>query len=305
MSSSTPLVIIIDLDGTIIGDISPQIMTFELFKSLKSSGYKFSYDMSDLRTKLKSGLVRPYFDSFIKTLSSSLPVEFFVYTASEKNWAEIVIKNIESSYDFKFNRPIFARQYCLYSEKDREYKKSISLIRPNIIKFLKKKYGVSFTKQDLEKNTLIVDNNNVYHQNDQKHLLLCPTYNYRVPENLVSMIKPDTYRKYHQLINSSLKKYIPLSSSSDYNIFQKEFYMYYISFLDNQLRNNGRYIQDKFWLQLRDIIVTQNIRRFDETSVKFISNTIRNRLGIMAKQVSNSSIKTISSNKHQRQQTFF
>lgn len=280
MSSTSPLIIVIDLDGTIIGDITPQIMTFDLVKNFKLAGYKFPHDVGDLRSKLKSGLVRPYFDTFITSLSKSVPVEFFIYTASEKTWAELVIKNIEASYGIKFNRPIFARQYCVYSEKDREYKKSLSLIRPSIIKLLKKKYHVSFTKHDLQKNFLIVDNTNVYHSNDQKSLLLCPTYNYRVPENVLSIIREEQYKQHYVLINNTLNRYFPLAHTSNYITFQKDFYKHYLTYLETQLHNNTRYSQDRFWLNLRDIIISKNIRKFDETSVRYIANGIRPKMGL-------------------------
>jgi hypothetical protein len=282
MSSTTsPLIIIIDLDGTIIGDITPQIMTYDLVKNFKIAGYKFAHDLTDLRSKLKNGLVRPYFSDFITTISKTIPVEFFVYTASEKSWAELVIKSIEVSHNIRFNRPIFSRQYCVYSEKEKEYKKSLSLIRPSIIRFLKKKYHVSFTKQDLEKSTVIIDNTNVYHSNDQKHLLLCPTYNYKVPENIVSHLKQEQYKKHYMLINNTLNKYLTLSNTSNFTIFERDFYRYYLSFLESQSKNNARYIQDRFWLYLRDIIITKNIRKFDDVSLKYI----RNKIGLPQRSV--------------------
>jgi hypothetical protein len=283
--SSIPLVIIIDLDGTIIGDITQQIMSYELCKGLKKSGTKITYDVNDFRMKLKTGIVRPHFDSFMKSLSNTMNLEFFIYTASEKTWADFVIKNIEATYNIKFNRPIFSREYCIYSEKDREYKKSLSLIRPALLKALKKKYSVSFTKQDISSNVMIIDNNNVYNSEDHKHLLLCPTYNYRVPENVPCIIKHDLYKSQYLVINSILKKYMSLSSSMDYDTFQKEFYLYYISYMDTQMRNNLRYAQDKFWLYVKDIITSQHIRTFDESSVRYITNTVRGRIGLSPIQV--------------------
>lgn len=275
-STLSPLIIIIDLDGTIIGDITPQIMTFDLAKNFKMAGYKFTHDLADLRSKLKNGLVRPYFDAFLLGVSKSIPVEFFIYTASEKSWAELVIKNIELTYNIKFNRPIFARQYCVFSEKDREYKKSLSLIRPSILKFLKRKYHVSYTKQDLEKSTMIIDNSNVYHTNDQKHLLLCPTYNFKIPENVVSFIKQEQYKKHYLIINNSLSKYLSLSNTSDFNIFQRDFYRHYLLFLESQMKNNIKYSQDRFWLYLRDILISKNIRKFDDVSLRYIRNKLGN-----------------------------
>jgi hypothetical protein len=284
--SSYPLVILIDLDGTIIGDITPQIMSYELTKALKTANVKYSFDIADFKAKLKTGLVRPYFDTFIKALTTTIPnVEFFVYTASEKSWAEFVIKNIEQSMNIKFNRPIFTRNFCI--NQDRQYKKSLQFIFPTLLKCFKKKYGVMFSKKDLSSNILIIDNNNVYQPQEHKHLIVCPSYNYRIPENIVCNIKANTFKTQHTLITSVLKKYIPINSTNDYNMFQKDFYLFYVTFLEQVIKNNLRYANDKFWLHLKDVIISQNIQRFDERNVKYITNVLRQRSGNHSINVNN------------------
>lgn len=275
--SSLPLVIVIDLDGTIIGDITPQIITFELAKSFKTAGVKFVHDMTNLKLKLKSGIIRPYFDTFVKSLNQMGNIEFFVYTASEKTWAEFIVKHIESATGIKINRPIFARNFCINHE--REYKKGLSYIRGSIAKALKKKYNVSFSSSDLLDNILIVDNNNVYPNGDNKHLILCPTYGYRVPENVVAHINSEMFKQNYTLIYSVLQKYMPMSGISDYNQFQREFYTYYLQLLTTNTKHNSRYVSDKFWLHLRDAILSHSITKFDEKSVKYIKTILHQRLG--------------------------
>jgi hypothetical protein len=278
MSSQTPTLIIIDLDGTIIGDITPQIISFELVKTLRRSSLKYPFDVKDFKQKLKSGLLRPHFESFIKGLNSTVPnVEFFVYTASEKIWAEFVIKNIESIIGFKFNRPIFSRNFCV--SQDREYRKANQYVMPSISKCLKKKYGKVFDKKDLAKNMLIIDNNNVYHLHDQRNLLICPTYNYRVPENVAGNIKQELFKANSGVINNILRKYVPISNTHDYISFQKEFYSYYLQYLTLVLKSNVKYVNDKFWVILKDIIISQNITRFDEKNVKLVNSMMRHRFG--------------------------
>jgi len=276
---SAPLCIVIDLDGTIIGDITPQIMTFELGKSLKQAHVKNIFDLRDLKAKLKSGLLRPYFDTFIKTITYSKPtVEFFVYTASEKSWAELVIKCIEQVIGIKFNRPIFSRGFCVL--QDREYKKSIKYIKPAIAKCLKKKYGVSFGKNELASNILLIDNNNVYSNSDAKNLLVCPTYNYRIPENVVANIKLDIFKQHAMVITAVLRRHIPLSQTTNYNHFQRDFYTYYLNYLTTSTKKNSHYSQDKFWMHMRDIIMSHNVKMFDEYTVKYITNSLRQRMPI-------------------------
>lgn len=286
-STSIPLILILDLDGTIIGDITPQIMSYELSKALKTvtsnKDSKYVFDMTEFKSKLTHGLIRPYFEVFVKSLLNNIAnVEFFVYTASEKSWAELMIKTIEQCIGVKFNRPIFSRQYCV--SQDKQYKKSLRFIGPTLTRSLKKKYGVTFSQKDLSSNILIIDNNNVYHSFDQRQLIVCPSYNYRVAENIVCHIKSKMFKAHNVLITSILKKYIPIGQPHDFNTFQKQFYIYYIAFLEQVIKNNAHYSQDKFWLYLKDIILSQNIRRFDEKSVKFITNVLRQRLGTQSAQ---------------------
>jgi hypothetical protein len=272
-----PLIFIIDLDGTIIGDITPQIMLYDVAKALKTVHVNGSckFDTNAFRQKLKNGIIRPHFESFVKTLINNVPnVEFFIYTASEKTWAEFVIKNIEQCIGVKFNRPIFSRSYCL--NENRQYKKSLQFIYPSLIKALKKKYGILLSKKDLSSNTLIIDNNTVYQQ-DHKQVIICPTYNYRVPENIPCNISHKVYNLHHQVINSVLKKYININASNDYLAFEKEFYMYYIAFLGMIMKHNTRYVNDKFWMHLKDIIITQKIEDFTERNYKMIHYLLKQR----------------------------
>jgi hypothetical protein len=214
---------------------------------------------------------------FVKSLSASRqPIELFVYTASEKTWAELVIKCVESITGVRFNRPIFSRNFCVL--QDREYKKGISFIQPSISKCLKKKYGVTFGKKELSERILIIDNNNVYQSADVKNILVCPTYNYKVPENTLAPIRLDTFRRTHSIINSVLRKYIPISGTTDFNQFQREFYIYYVNFISTCSKKNGRYVHDKFWLYMKDALLGGNVTSFDNRNVKYITNLVRQRM---------------------------
>lgn len=91
-----PLVVVLDLDGTIIGDITPQIVSWEICNDIKSSGGGNFYKPKDLYAKLQGGIIRPYFAEFIKSLKKNIPnIEFFIFTASEKKWAMNIIGYIE------------------------------------------------------------------------------------------------------------------------------------------------------------------------------------------------------------------
>lgn len=272
MSNSTT-VILIDLDGTIIGDISQQIMSFELWKGLKSSCGKYTFDLAEFRNRLKHGLIRPGFETFIKTAKQHFGnVDIFVYTASEKTWAEFVIKQIEIVSGIKFNRPIFTRDHCV--QHDREYRKSVSYIKKRMVRCITKKYNSQITNVH---SLLIIDNNNVYGNNDQKHLLLCPTYNYRIPENVVSCMKQKCYEDNYQKITSIIRKYIPtpFSSSKDFLLFQKEYYTYYVYYINAISKSNFKYAKDNFWIILKDLLITEDIRQFNEKNIRLLNKHVR------------------------------
>ena len=271
MEGSTT-VILIDLDGTIIGDISPQIMSFELWKVLKNTCPKYTFDLTDFKDKLGKGIIRPGFETFIKTIKQHFGnVEFFIYTASERSWAEFIIKQVESVIGFKFNRPIFSRDHCM--QHDREYRKSTSYIKKQLQRCLHKKYN----KHGVIQSVLIIDNNNVYSSNDQKSILLCPSYNYRVPENIVLGIKQKCYEEHYNKIHNILKRYIQTSftPSNDYLLFQKEFYTYFVYYINAIAKSNGKYSKDTFWYLLKDLIVTENIRVFNEKNIRLLNKYVR------------------------------
>lgn len=270
--SNISTVVVIDLDGTIIGDISPQILSYELWKTLKTSKHKYNLDVQQLRDKLQSGLIRQGFGSFIRSLKNHIPsIEFFVYTASEKNWAEFIIKQIEIVLQIKFNRPIFSRNHCFKHEK--EYRKSTQYIKQGVLKCLRKKHN---NKLHNVSSMLIIDNNNVYNSSDHKHLLICPSYNFRIPENICANINQKCFEENYQVIITSAKKYLPinLSITRDYFQFQKEFYTYYIQYIDVTAKLNSRYIQDTFWNSLKGLIITENIQSFTEKNIKFLQRAL-------------------------------
>jgi len=77
----------------------------------------------------------------------------FVYTASEKTWANKEIAIIEKQNNIKFNRPIFTRDNCII-DKNGMIKKSVNKIIPHLLKTMKVKKDY-----DISKKLLIIDNN--------------------------------------------------------------------------------------------------------------------------------------------------
>lgn len=275
-----PFVLVFDIDGTMIGDITPQIMLYEIHMALKQQDRKVNVmNIKDFQYKLKKGgIIRPYFFKFIKTIKEYYPnVEFFIYTASERKWATFLISQIEKISGIKFNKPIFARDKCMLINNS--YKKGISIISLCILKSLRKKYGV-LKKEDLENNIMIIDNNpDVYDNNDKKHVLVCPSYDFKCPENLPVSISEIVYNVHNEIIMKILHKYLALSHSHvvDYIEFQKAYYTYYIRFISSLKSDNSIQSQDKFLLYLMNIMIHKRFTKFNSKTIAYIDHKLKKR----------------------------
>ncbi len=267
--SQIPLVILLDIDGTLIGDITPQVILYELSNKLKGI-IRFQNINKNIQEKLINGVVRPQFKHFFTDLSS-YGVEFFIYTASEKKWAEYIVKQIETVYNIKFNRPLFTRNNCEIINK--EYKKNIAKVKPAIYKCLKKKY-TSLKIEDLKNKIMAIDNNKVYNIYESKHLLHCSTYNYFLPENIMINIPKHIFDKHTSLINNVIMSYYSgFKYTTNYYKFEKQFYTKYIEDLSTALRM-GQNDPDFLFKTIRNFILNKKIKTFNEYVVQYLNNKI-------------------------------
>jgi len=267
-----PNVIVFDIDGTIIGDIQPQVILYDLHNALKAKDKKIPVIQPKVfRETLLRGIIRPYFIRFIKKIKETIPnIEFFIYTASEKQWANFLIPHIEKACGCKFSRPILTRSNCVVQEN--EYKKLVDVIANCVIKTLSKKYK-GLKKQDLVDKLLIIDNNVVYDKNDMKHVLLCPTYHYKIPENLPLYVNQKIFDDHKETVLNVLSHFIPsLESASSYNEFQRQFYISYIQELS---RISSVDLKDKFFNHLLRIIIHKNITSFNPKTITYLTEKIQ------------------------------
>lgn len=182
INSSDPLVILLDLDHTIQGNVKPQINEYSLLQHLnypcKKMKNKVLRDYTNtIHIDLSKGLLRPYFKRFIVKLRARYPnIEFFVYTASEDKWAKVIVRMIESYLGICINKYIFTRNHCVITQ-DGRYMKSIKKNTPILQRLLKKKYypNTSVSKTFLD-HVYLVDNNNVLFPEESKYLIPCKDY---------------------------------------------------------------------------------------------------------------------------------
>jgi hypothetical protein len=264
-----PYIFILDIDGTLIGDISQQVMIYDIVQEIKKNRGIINFNINNLIYKLKNGIIRPHLIQFINDIKKYYQhVEFFIYTASQKKWADFLIKIIEKSLGITFNRPIFTRNDCIYING--EYKKNLFRIKGRIINCLKKKYK-DLLLIDINNKLLMIDNSRVFQSVDNDSVIYCPTYSFKYPENIPCIINKELYDKYFKNIHTIINRYIPnIPLTSNYIKFQRYYYPLYVNDII-QLK----IIDDKFLLLLRDLLISKNIKTFDHKNVSYLNNKLQ------------------------------
>lgn len=263
--SLSPFIFIIDLDGTIIGDCSYQVLMNNMDDLIKKNGGKIiNKGLLSSYYDMKSKLIRPYFVYFINEMKKYNPKsQFYIYTASETEWANKEILYIEKGCGIKFNRPLFTRKDCII-DSNGFYKKSVKKIIPQIQKNNKE------IKLSLQ-NILAIDNNKVF-IDCLSNFILCPSYEQIVFCDLWKKIKDENLQK------GSIKHYVDelislnricqyvddLSEDSEKEYQHKWFFKKYKKIN----KHNKKFAKDVFWKTITDSIIRHNIKQFDKVSVK-------------------------------------
>ena len=292
MPLGMPYVFVIDLDGTIVGRVDYQSQRYTLNSVLRQSGYKSpKQEKIPAAYGVSSRLVRPGLVNFMReiyTLYGSKAF-FFVYTASERQWANQQIKWIEKTHGIKFARPLFTRDDCTI-EPGGNMRKSLNKIWPRIARTLSNGMTPKERMHVLENQTMIIDNNSVYLDHTDK-LLLCPDYDYLYFENLIEAIPlnarkhPNVDRLILSFINQGLfcphvhvQKHdangVPLNTGNDHMQRLAKQYNWLAQKCADVAEINKPYIHDKFWSLLRKLIISNNIQRFTPSTILQLQNTI-------------------------------
>lgn len=276
-----PFIVILDWDNTIVGKVDYQSQKYSLEQHYKKFGLKVKKNSKVPKAFNKdSKLIRPYFLNFITELTDYFQgnIYFFIYTASERKWANTEISWLEKSHGIKFQRPIFTRDDCIV-DKSGSYRKSISNIFPRMLR------SIGLTKISKEQKTeilhqrlLIIDNNAVF--NDMKeHLLICPDYNFMVFENLLEDIplsylqNPNIRQHILSLINMGL--ICPFFGKND-DINQQMYKKYeWLAIKCKHISENNTYsIKDIFFKYLTGLIVKNNLKIFTPNVIKQLQTLV-------------------------------
>lgn len=249
MTKPKPVIFLLDLDGTLQGDIYPQVVEYELIRKLNQVvEKKVHYDTKKLFNDMSKGLIRPYVkEALIAIKEKHSNVEFFVYTASSDEWAKFLLPRIVH-YLFGtktniINRPFLTRSDCLDSGK-----KSIEKVKPKIIKALRNKY-------DNLDNIYLVDNNVVLEFNEIERLILCPSYDFKVVNCPMRNLHEHYIETYHNLISKELFG----TSSKNHLELLKLYYDNAFKEYVNTEERNTKFIHDNYWYQFENVLKSSKL----------------------------------------------
>jgi hypothetical protein len=217
---NTPLVVILDLDQTIVGSASPIVAYWAICRELnKLEDTNIYCPKEEIIKSLNKGFLRPHLKTFVDKIKNQFEnVEFFVYTASRDPYATELIGYIEEITDISFNRPVFSRnKYCIFGYK------LLSLILPDIHALLSPKYD-NISQEMLYNNTVVIDDNiNAYDEhNDLPKIIQSPRYEYICFIDILDKIPNDIANKHYRVIAQTITgtTHIPFTED-DLSSFEK------------------------------------------------------------------------------------
>ena len=275
-SPPLPLVLLLDLDNTVVGDASLQVCRYETLATVPGA----KHDQGALVLDLDDGLLRPHFESCMKLILAKHPTaEIFFFTAAEKKWAHVVISAIEKLTRIKFNRPVFSREYCV--SENGALRKNIVQIAPIIYRRLRTKYGLTGIGQ-LKKQIVLIDNNHVVGAHDVHRFVKCPSYEHPVVCDVLEGVPRSKLRLHLHAIGTVLQKF-GMSGAANASIGGDvpRFLAMYHAWLAELYRqscsngNKARRDADHFWLVIERIFRNHNIRSFSVKVVTYINKNVR------------------------------
>lgn len=216
--SDRHIAIVIDIDGTILGDISPQVIEWQMISDYNKSSMR--YFKKYLIDVLRDYLIRPGLSTFLTDFKESHGnnVHFFVYTASEHKWAMFLTPCIEAALGIQFKRPIFTRNHMVFCKKSGYYKKSLGHVLPSMNKTCK-------TTMKLE-DCVLIDNNSTLIPSESSRLILCSTFDYAFYQDPLRFLP---VKKVEQNLENIIDKLYSIDNfkSIKKNISFEQFYIEY------------------------------------------------------------------------------
>jgi hypothetical protein len=265
-----PRVLLLDLDGTLIGHIGAVACEYEILKTTEKNGSKrLRAYKEQVVSRLRYGIVRPHVEAFLKHAAHPAQrLELFVYTASEPTWAAFIIPCVETALGVRFNRPLFTRAHCIPSQDvaarvrsgaGGSLQKSVQHVMPSIFTRLRRKYGLRSAAQ-LTQRVVLVDNTPdilIPTERDAR-MVTCPTYSYNYLYDVLGNVEVDVLHRRFQRIAPVLERaglFPPSPAASELTSYQQFAALYYAHLgriIAEQLTSNVDVLRfDRFFARLQ------------------------------------------------------
>ena len=276
MSNEIPIVVYLDLDGTIIGDITPQVTEWEILARFCPKQLKTFKDnlKSDL---VVGGILRTNFARMITAIKSVYPnVEFFIYTASDGTWANTIIPCVEAAADVTINRPILSRRNCIQNTLE----KSLRLVAPIVYKRLKTKYPALTHAEQIYNNSFLIDNTDVLIEGEEQRCLQCPTFNGIYWTDLLRNMPMDHLKRHYMEISIMLRSVeaFPKISSKEHLSFENFRTMYYDTLISNikkHIRDRKNHKNDNLWPMVAKLLVSARLDKgLSDSTCKYMKKKL-------------------------------
>jgi hypothetical protein len=280
-SAALPTVVLLDLDGTLVGSVASVLCELTLLRAVAPKRVPERQWRESVVARLRYGIIRPHVLKFCKEVSKD--VELFVYTASEHSWATVLIPCVEAALGVRFNRPIFTRNQC-----DTRLKKSIRGLLPSISRALHKRWPAA-TLASLRDRVVLVDNTpSVMASADEtSRVILCPTYGYDYTYDVLRLVPVD-------VLHNSFARLVPIltrfgfypskaAACGSYQQFAAVYYQHLSRRMDDTLASNrSELASDRFFVALLAAMHHQQRRSpsspFSDAVVREINAGTRQRL---------------------------
>lgn len=280
-SADLPIVIYLDLDGTIIGDITPQVTEWEILSRFCPKQLKQFKEY--LKADLLMGIMRSNLSKALIAIKNMYPTaEFFIYTASEGSWANTIIPCVEAATNVTFNRPILSRKNCIQTS----FEKSLRLVAPIVHRRLKSKYPALTSVDQLYQNSFLVDNTDVLIDGEQQRCLQCPTFEGIYWPDMLRHIPIDEQKRHYVEISIMMRGVglYPKVNSKEHFSFE-EFRMTYYSALADKIkqtyrdRKNKDRKSDNLWLALAKVLINARLDKgFTDSTCKYMKKKLAGAL---------------------------
>lgn len=265
-SGGAPRVLLVDLDGTLVGRVDCAACEYELIRATRPEGSARARALADFRrtltTRMRYGIIRPHVEAYFKAARAQ-GVEVFVYTASDPDWAAVVVPCAEAALGVRFNRPLLTRRHCECTA-GAQIRKSLARVLPVVARALRPRHGGLGPPDALRERVTIIDNTpDVFPApGDAARLVVCPTYSYAYVYDVLARVDVDTLHRGLPRVMAILRRCGLFPSTSPllardvrrgdpavtYQEFAAEYYAHLARLLGACAKSNAHALAaDRFW----------------------------------------------------------